>query len=254
MSNFIFDIDGTLRNFELEPDIDPNLHLYLSRLRVNNHLYAVTGRTYKNFQNFLNELNAVVDNWEIINSLFEIVFCEDGHLCYKSDSSNCLIGKSELKQIQKVREYVNHQIKKPPYGYYLSYPEKDLLSEIIITVQEKEGALSFKQHLDNYIFENKLNKLIVKELTHKRLSISIKGVGKKSAIGVYNLDLADSYYFCDEENDLELAIKVVKSGGKVVCPSNAIQKIKDIAYFVSRKPFSYGVVDFLSSLFDNSSN
>jgi len=47
MNNFIFDIDGTLRNFEPKPDIHPELFGYLRKLKSKGDIYVVTGRTYK---------------------------------------------------------------------------------------------------------------------------------------------------------------------------------------------------------------
>lgn len=247
MPDFIFDIDGTLRNFEPEPDIDPDLYGCLLRLKVKNHLYVVTGKSYSNFQIFLNELKSVSSGRGEVENLFEAVFCEDGHVCYKSNGSDCLVGNIELWQLQKVRNYIRQNVEHPPDGYFLSYPENRLMGEITVVLQEKASALSFRQYLDDFISKNNLNRLVIRNLTHNRLSIGVKGVGKKSAIDAYNLNLADSYYFCDEENDLELAKNVIDQGGKVVCPSNAIPEIKEVAYFVSEKPYSYGVVDFLSN-------
>src|SRR3989304_10020188 len=127
MSNFIFDVDGTLRNFELEPDIDPNLYECLSKLNVKNHLYVVTGRSYNNFQIFLNEFKDVSGDQSDIGNLFDAIFCEDGHVCYKSDGSDCLVGNIELRQLQKVRSYIRQNVERPPDGYFLSYPEDHLM-------------------------------------------------------------------------------------------------------------------------------
>ncbi len=91
-------------------------------------------------------------------------------------------------------------------------------------------------------------------LTHNRLSINVIGIGKYSAIDHYPLDLSNSTYFCDENNDLELATKIKGSGGIVVCPSNAIDEIKAISSYASDLPYSYGVVDYLSKYFRKSSN
>lgn len=190
----------------------------------------------------------------IFDDLFKVVFYEDGHMSYQNGVSNCLIGNNELRQIGQIRKYIDNKIKNSSQENYLSYPSEELRGETTIIIQEKEGNTSSKEDLENYILKNGLNELIVKELTHNRLSIGVKGIGKKSAIKDYNLDLSNSYYFCDEINDLELALMIKNDGGKIISPNNAVKEIKNISYFVSDKPFSYGVVDFLSILLKNSSN
>jgi len=254
MSNFIFDIDGTLRNFESKPNIDPSLYKYLSILNRKNSLYVVTGRTYKNFKKFLLELSKTTDKATQIDSLFDTIFCEDGHICYNNDGSNCLIDQTALEQLNKTRLYVNKFLDKMNKVYHIVLPHKDLISEITITIQEREGKASFKKSLDTYINRNKLDRLTVNILTHNRLSVSVIGIGKHSAIGHYPLDLSDSSYFCDERNDLELAKNIKGLGGMVICPINAIDEIKAVSNYVSDLPYSYGVVDYLSKYFKNSLN
>ncbi|MBU1129930.1 HAD hydrolase family protein, partial [Patescibacteria group bacterium] len=181
-------------------------------------------------------------------------FCENGHLCYKNDGLNCLIKKNALRQIEKVKKYVDREIKQKSARFCFSYPSSELVGEITVVIQEKEKNRSFKHRLDAFISKNSLDRLVVDELTHNRLSVSVKNINKNSAIEAYGLDLSDCYYFCDEKNDFKLAKTVVNKGGKIVCPANAIEELKNIAYYVSDKPHSYGVLDFLSSLFSNSLN
>ena len=254
MSNFIFDIDGTLRNFELEPDIDPNLCEYLSKLKKNNNLYIVTGRTYNNFKNFVLELSNMTTKKLDVENMFDVVICEDGHLCYNKDGSNCLVDGASVEQLNKIMKFIDVHLNMANKKYDISLPHQDLISEVTITIQELEGRGSFKESLEDFIRQNNLDKLRVNTLTHNRLSISVVGVGKHSAIDYYPLNLSDAYYFCDERNDMELAIKIKNAGGNVVCPSNAIDEIKDIANYVSDLPYSYGIVDYLSRYFKKSLN
>ena len=254
MSNFIFDIDGTLRNFQPEANIDPKLYSKLIKLKEKNRLFAVTGRTFNNFRNFLVELSLTTGEKERLNDLFEVIFCEDGHLYYNTVTKKCLVGIKALNQLKKVRTYVHRHYRKFVSKYSIDLSQKDLVGEIIITIQAKEDKTIFGVILDKYIREHKLDMLRVNALTHGRLSVSVSGVGKRTAIESYPIDLSDTYFFCDEKNDLELAIKVKKSGGKIICPDNAIGELKNIADYVSKEPYSYGVVDFLSRYFKNSSN
>jgi len=254
MSNFIFDIDGTLRNFEPKPNINPDLYKYLLKLKERNSLYVVTGRTYKNYKNFLLELSQTMTEAVEVDTLFDAIFCEDGHICYNNDGSNCLIDQIARAQLNKTRFYVNKYLDKVNKKYHIALPHKDLVSEITITIQEREGKNSFKRSLDAFIKKNKVDKLQVNVLTHNRLSVSVIGIGKHSAIEHYPLDLSNSSYFCDERNDLELAKRIKAVSGIVICPSNAIDEIKTISDYVSDLPYSYGVVDYLSKYFKKSSN
>ncbi len=104
MSNIIFDIDGTLRNFEKELDVDPTLYKCLLLLKSKHTYYIATGRTYSNYLNFIKELeeNNKQTSWD---NLFDIVFCEDGHICYKNGRQKLLITKKDSEQIKIVKQY-----------------------------------------------------------------------------------------------------------------------------------------------------
>ena len=138
--------------------------------------------------------------------------------------------------------------------FHIQHPSPDLIAEASIVVQGDDSVHKYKQYLGAIIKEKKLNLLTVKSLTHNRLAICVKDVDKNSAISTQGIDLADSYYFCDEINDLALAISIVRKGGKIICPSNAVDQLKKIAHFVSLKPFSYGVTDYLSMFLKNQNN
>lgn len=252
MSNFIFDIDGTLRNFEPEANIDPNLLPTLLEIKKNNKLYIVTGRTLKNVNNFLDELLMTKYHRDC---LFEAIICEEGHICYFKNESTVLINKNESLQLDKVRKFVNMWITdNNDRRFNISPIHEDLSGEITITIQESNGNNSFISEIDRFIVENKLDRLKTNNLTHNRLSVSVIGIGKCSAIENSKLNLADSLFFCDEKNDLDLANKIIAREGSVICPSNAISELKDIATYVSDKPYSYGVVDYLSKCFKKSAN
>lgn len=251
MANFIFDIDGTLRNFEPEPNIDINLLKFLLKIKDEHKLYVVTGKTYKKFSEFNDEFLLDIENGHR-EDLFDAIFCEDGHIFYESGKKTVLIDKLATEQLKIVKKYLDKHINKTKRRFNFYYP--DFLGEVTIILQEEENSLSFKNKLIDYITRHELHLLKVVQLTHNRLSVSVKNVNKKTALEKYGIDFSNSYYFCDEINDLELALQIKTDGGEVICPSNAVSEIKKIASFISKKPYSYGVVDYLSNIFKNSSN
>lgn len=253
MSNIIFDIDGTLRNFEKELDIDPTLYKYLLLLKNKHTYYIATGKTYSNYLNFIKELeeNDKQTGW---GNLFNIVFCEDGHICYKNDRPKLLITKKDLEQIKIIKQYFKENIKEFENKYFVNCPSRKLIGQATLVIQEQNNCYLFKNILSNFIINNKLDRLTINLLTHNRLSITIKNINKNSAVQAYKLDLTDTFYFCDESNDIKLANTIISAGGKIICPNNAAPELKRVAYYISNKNYSYGVVDFLSSFFCKSSN
>lgn len=239
MSNLIFDIDGTLRNIGKNPDIDPLLRHYLVISSKINKNYIVTGRTYANFLNFINEIESSVN-------IFKSVFCEDGHICYSQKETRLLITDEAKRQVLNIRQFIKKFINSSENKYYVTYPEKHLIGEVVTVIQEVENRPSIVRYLNNYIKVNRLTELKINKLTHHRLSVSVFDIDKYSAISSQNINLSDSYYFCDDLNDLNLAQHITSANGKIICPSNAIDELKKISTFVSNKPGSYGVVDFLS--------
>lgn len=242
--HYLFDIDGTLRNFESEPDIAPSLYQVLTKIKRDNLLSVVTGRTYNNYNIFLSEVLLASNCQANINELFENVYCEDGHILYRRGVPISLISTQAQKQMDLMRKYIE--------SLNLTYPSPELRGEVAIVIQEKENEDSVKTTLETFVSENNLTELTMKQLTHNRLSISVKGINKRVAIELSGIELDKTIYFCDEQNDLELTKVVLEKGGKIVCPSNAIEEIKTIASFVSSKPHSYGVVDYLSNVAKNS--
>ncbi len=244
MLNYIFDIDGTLRNFETKPNIHPELFNYLSKLKSKGSVYVVTGRTYNNFKNFHKELPSPTDGFK--EDLFVKIFCEDGHICYKDNSPKVLVNNESLEQLKKIRRFIEKSISDNKYKEDFALPATDLVSEVTITIQGLKKPMLFSYQIENFIEKDKLHLLKVNRLTHNMLSISVKNVNKYSAVKSANIKLSSSTFFCDEKNDLELALNVKKSGGKVVVPKNAVNDIKLIADYISRESYSHGVVDYLS--------
>jgi len=242
--HYLFDIDGTIRNFESEPDIAPNLYQVLTKIKGDHILSVVTGRTYKNYNIFLSEVVSASNCQTNVHKLFENVYCEDGHLLYKKGVPTSLVSFSAQKQIDLMKKYVE--------SLNLTYPSPELRGEVVIVIQEKENEGSIKPMLDSFVSENKLTELTVKQLTHNRLSISVKGTDKRAAVEFSGIELSQTVYFCDEQNDLELVKAILKKGGRIVCPSNATEEIKALASYVSAKPHSYGVIDYLSRVAKNS--
>lgn len=240
MSSFIFDIDGTLRNFEKEPDIDPNLVTYLTISQTKHQNIVVTGRTVANLNIFLNEIRCDVD-------MFSKIYCEDGLVSFDNGNITFLINDDDLSQLNNVRTHVNEIINTDNI-YSASHPEQHLVGDGVIVVQEASEDMPFMNYLTSYIVRNNFDNLAINHLTHNRVAVSIKAVNKCSAIKNSKINLQECYYFCDEKNDLPLAQLINVSGGKVICPSNAIDGLKMIADYVSAKPYSFGVVDYLSKI------
>lgn len=246
MSTFLFDIDGTLRNFEPESDIDPDLLNILLTVKKLHPLYAITGRTFQNFKNFVKELKKGSNLKEFTGDIFKSVFCEDGHVYYEHGNKKLLISNQAEVQLRVIKEIISSHVKNQAFLFHIRHPSPDLIAEASIVVQGDDSVYKYKEYLGATIKEKKLNLLTVKSLTHNRLAICVKDVDKNSAILAQGIDLADMYYFCDEINDLILATSIVKNGGKIICPFNAVDQIKKIAHYVSSKPYSYGVTDYLS--------
>ncbi len=99
--------------------------------------------------NFLLELSQSSTGASEASDLFDVIFCEDGHICYNSDGSSCLIDQEALEQLNKMRLYVNKYLDKVNKKYRIALPHEDLISEI--TIQERKGEISFKRFLDSYI-------------------------------------------------------------------------------------------------------
>lgn len=238
MANLIFDIDGTLRNFETEPQFDPELQKYLliSQKRHKNHI--VSGRTYSNIQSLFKEMDLAED-------VFQSISCEDGHICYYNKARRILLNLDELLQLERAKKLAKLSLKKFPS---VSLPDPNLISEVALVLQMKEKRLGFVEHLSAQIIKHNLDKIKVVELTHNRVLIAAKAANKCTAVLSSNIKLADSYYFCDEKNDLELASKINENKGRVICPSNAIPELKKIATYVAQKPYSFGVVEFLRQI------
>lgn len=253
MNNFIFDIDGTLRNFEPKPDIHPELLRCLQKLKLEGEIFVVTGRTYKNFNNFISELSEATSEEVQEADLFKTIYCEDGHIYYDQGEPNINIDEASLDQLKKVRTFLNKQIKLKSTDYSINLPHAELISEVTITIQEDSNKMSFIDEVKNYINTNNLNLLQVIRLTHNRFVVNVKGVGKKYAIKSHEISMEESYYFCDEKNDMELAVEIKSRGGKVICPSNAINELKEIADYISEEACSHGVVGYLSKYFKKSS-
>lgn len=240
MANLIFDIDGTLRNFEKEPNIDPNLVKYLVASQNKNRNIVVTGRTVANLNIFFREINCSAN-------IFSKIYCEDGLINLENGNVAFLANPTELSQLKIARKYID-QIVINTNEFKASYPDKHLRGDGVIIIQESYDSMPFMKHLTSYLAKNNLLYLNINHLTHNRLSVSVNNISKCSAIKVSQIKLSESYYFCDEKNDLELARLIQESRGKVICPSNAIKEIKRIAHYVSTQPYSFGVVDYLSKI------
>jgi len=240
MSNLIFDIDGTLRNFEKEPNIDPRLVEYITVSQTDNQNIVVTGRTVANLNIFLSEINCSAD-------IFSKIYCEDGLISLENGNVTFLANPVDLNQLEVARKYID-QIVVNTNQFNASYPDKHLRGDGVIIVQESSDEMPFMKHLTPFLAKNNLVNLSINLLTHNRLSVSVNNISKCSAINISKVNLSESYYFCDEKNDLELARLIKESGGKVICPSNAIEEVKSIAHYVSALPYSYGVVDYLSKI------
>lgn len=95
------------------------------------------------------------------------------------------------------------------------------------------------------IVENRCKEIGIKEI-HQGISNKIEKL-----LSITN-DLSTVAYVGDDINDLSCINPVKKAGGLVGCPADAVQKVKDIADFVSGKNGGNGAVrDFIEWCINN---
>jgi len=81
-----------------------------------------------------------------------------------------------------------------------------------------------------------------------------KGTGLDLLMGQARIAPSKALYIGDSQNDLPAAKRVLKGGGKVAAPANAVAAMKRLASFVSEKDDYRGAEDILDHFFPEKDN
>jgi HAD superfamily hydrolase (TIGR01484 family) len=76
-----------------------------------------------------------------------------------------------------------------------------------------------------------------------------KGSGLRHLFEKVKLDRAGALFIGDGQNDLPAADFILEGGGRVGAPANAVEQLKDVATFVSKKEYFEGAIESIDHFY-----
>lgn len=121
---------------------------------------------------------------------------------------------------------------KDGYGIKCLLPQANIVP-VIITARQ------------SHIVENRCQELDIKELHQGKMDkydTLIQILNKYSAKDQTEYTLKDVAYVGDDLLDLQCMEPIKSAGGKVYCPSDAVEQVRNVANFVAKNKAGYGAV------------
>lgn len=265
----LFDIDGTIRGHRSTGDvIDGRLLPLLGKLKKKDYTLAiVTGRPYMFYKEYVDEL---LEGTQLCEEIlpFTFVIYENGHRAYINGVHTNLLSDGSKQELERLRQFIAKifqafgcmWVNKYNIPLLVTYPKEAQRGEGYISLvdvakvslkQEEQIYGDLKGHLEELLIELGLENLTLHSTSPSHMTIEAKDSTKLSAVNKIVRGYSDIIFCCDSQNDLELARDVISKGGKVVCPANAIDSIKEIASFVAKAQHGAGICEYLERLAQN---
>lgn len=246
------DIDGTLRT--ADGFIDSRLLPLMCQLeQLGYRVVLVTGRTYRFYREFVNELLQQYGGAETMLP-FQCIIYESGQRMFTLSEHITLADPIVREELEYFKTFFNHSLRMTSGRIeYADFKLQGVCSVTLIDNARKNNTTptqpsSAYVYIRELLEQLQLHNLAVYATSPVHMMIGARAVNKKTAIEILGLDCQTITFCCDGENDRELAEYIAQMGGSVICPSNAVDTVRRCATFITTRSGSAGICDYLSSI------
>ncbi|SDC44035.1 HAD family hydrolase [Geotoga petraea] len=269
MNTFVFDLDGTLLNSNIEVS-DKNKEALKNIIVNKNNLVLASGRMYSSMMHIIDNYIPFVENYAHIVSYNGSYVVDNQNQVLVEEGVNAQIAIDIVKYLKKInlhrqiyvkdeliveednqeiKDYAKHASVKYEVVYDLiDYINKNKnLPLKILAVGDNSRLLKVQKEL-NTKFGNYLNIIMS---FHSFLDIipknASKGIALEKLSKIYNLNLKKAHIFGDSENDIAMLEKTENS----YAMGNAHEKVKNIAKYIVPSNDEEGVAYAVEKILNN---